>query len=130
MVNQAGWALPTNKLYMDIKSLETVIKEISNIGNYAIPTFGVIITSVLALGPFSKESPKGYMVIVDFALYTLIASFISYAHRLAWLRCRRAQKEKGEEPSNLPPYAVWIVMGFHFLLIGALTWRLWNHGVL
>jgi hypothetical protein len=115
---------------MDIKSLETVIKEINKIGNYAIPTFGAFITSVLAMGPFGKENPKGYIVIVDFALYTLIASFISYAHRLAWLRRQNAQKAKDEKPSDLPPYAVRIFMGFHLLLIGALAWRLCGHGVL
>jgi hypothetical protein len=116
---------------MDIKSLETVIKEINKIGNYAIPTFGVIITSALAMGSFSKEGPKGYIIIiVDFALYTLLAAFVSYCHRLAWLRRQNAQKAKDEKPSDLPLYAVMIVMGFHFLLIGALAWRLWNHGVL
>ncbi len=116
--------------YMDIKLLEKVIEGISKIGNYAIPVFGAVLTSVLARGSFSKESPKGYMVIVDFALYTLLAAFVSYWHRLAWLRNRRAQKERGEVPTNLPKKTVIVFMFLHFLLIVTLSCRLWVHGVL
>lgn len=116
--------------YMEIKSLEKAIEKISEIGNYVIPTFGAIFTSVLVMGSFSKECPKGYMVIVDFALYTLLAVFVSYSHRLAWLRCRRAQKERGEVPTNLPTKTVKVFMFFHFLLIVTLSCRLWFHGVL
>jgi hypothetical protein len=118
------------KQYMDIKSFENVIKEINKIGNYAIPTFGAFLTSVLAMGPFSKESPKGYMVIIYFALYTLLAAFVSYWHRLAWLRRQHAQKERSEKPSDLSTIVVCAFMFLHFLLIATLSWRLWCHGVL
>ena len=106
------------------------LSEITKIGNYAIPSFGAVITAALALGSIGTESSKGYAIICDFALYTLIASFTSYVHRLSWLRCRRVQKERGKEPSNLPISAVVLFLIIHLLLIGALSWRLWIHGVL
>ena len=113
-----------------MSSETSVLKEISKIGNYTIPTFGAVVTAIIALGGIGKEGPKGFTIIVSFAIYTLSAAFISYLHRLSYLRYRRAQKKRGEEQSNLPLYAVVILMTLHFLLIVALCWFLYSHGVL
>jgi hypothetical protein len=113
-----------------MSSPTSALTEITKIGNYVIPVFGAVVTVAIALGPIGKETTKGSTIIVSFAIYTLLAAFVSYLHRLSYKRCRRAQEESGEEPYNLPLYAVIIFMVFHFILICALSWFLHTHGIL
>jgi hypothetical protein len=113
-----------------MNSPTSALAEITKIGNYAIPVFGAVVTAAIALGPIGKEITKGPTIIVSFAVYTLFAAFISYLHRLSYLRCRRAQKIEGKEPTNLSKCAIIFFMGTHFLLIIALVWVLRIHCVL
>ena len=99
--------------------------EITKIGNYVVPTFGASITAALALGSIGKTIPGGHAIVVNFALYTILAAYVAYGHRLAWLRCRRAQQERGEEPSNLAGWVVILFMIVHLVLIVLLGLRLW-----
>lgn len=103
--------------------------KITEIGNYVIPAFGAVVTSALALGPIAKEHTSGLTVVVDFALYTLLASYVSYTHRLKYLRYRREQQGRGEEPSHLPSAWVCVFLVAHGLLIGILYWRLASRGL-
>ena len=106
-----------------------VLGEITKIGNYAIPAFGATVTAALALGPISKSGPQGHAIVVYFALYTIFSAYVAYGHRLAWLRFRRSQKERGEEPSNLPGWVVIAFMFVHLALVVSLVWCLCALGV-
>jgi hypothetical protein len=103
--------------------------EITKIGNYAIPAFGATVTAALALGPISKSDPQGHTIVVYFALYTIFSAYVAYGHRLAWLRYRRSQKERGKEPANLPRLVVLGFMFVHLVLIVSLVWCLCALGV-
>lgn len=113
-----------------MKSSTSALTEITKIGNYAIPVFGGVVTVAIALGPIGKDTSKGFKIIVSFGIYTLLASFVSYWHRLWYLRHRRAKKNKGEEPSNLPFSRVLFIMILHLILIITLLYYLKIQGVL
>jgi len=101
------------------------LSEIKKIGNYAIPTFGAVLTTALAVGAFPKSAPGGQAIVINFALYTLAAAWVAYAHRISYLRRRRAQQERNEKPTNLPLWGVIIFMLLHLTLIGSLSYRVW-----
>jgi hypothetical protein len=105
------------------------LTEVTKIGNYAIPAFGAFLTAALAAGSFSKSAPDGQAVVVTFALYTMAAACVSYIHRISYLRCRRNQQKKGENPTNLPMWAVVIFLILHLALVSILFYKLWPLGV-
>jgi len=107
-----------------------VLAEVTKIGNYAIPAFGAFLTAALAVGSFPKSASEGQAIIVNFALYTVAAACVGYIHRISYLRCRRAQQERGEKPTNLPTWAVVIFLVLHLVLAGTLFYRLWPLGSL
>ena len=113
-----------------MSSPTSVLNEITKIGKNAIPTFGAVVFSVLALSPIVKESEKGCTVVVYFALYTLLAACVSYLHRLRYLRYREEQRKRGERHSHLPTEEVYAFMVSHFILMITLIVRLYVHGVL
>lgn len=106
-----------------MSSLGEALKSITTIGNYSIPTFGAIVTSSLALSPAAKESPDGLAIIVHFALYTLLASFVAYWHRLAFLR-------RSSEQARLSTSWTGLFLSLHFLLIIALSYSLYARSLL
>jgi len=105
------------------------LAEVTKIGNYAIPAFGAFLTAALAVGSFSKSTPDGQTIVVNFALYTMAAACVSYIHRVSYLRYRCAQQEKGKNQTNLPTWAVVMFLALHLVLAGALLYRLWPLGV-
>lgn len=105
------------------------LAEVTKIGNYAIPAFGAFLTAALAVGSFSRSAPEGQAIVVTFALYTMAAACVSYIHRISYLRCRRTQQEKGENPTNLPTWAVVIFFILHLVLVSVLFCKLWPFGV-
>lgn len=105
------------------------LAEVTKIGNYAIPAFGAFLTAALAVGSFSSSAPSGQAIVLNFALYTMAAASVSYFHRIAYLRCRRAQQETGETPTNLPTWAVVIFLFSHIVLVSVLFYRLWPLGI-
>lgn len=106
------------------------LAEVTKIGNYAIPAFGAFLTASLAVGSFPKTASEGQAIIVNFALYTVAAACVGYMHRIFYLRCRRAQQERDEKPTNLPTWTVAIFLVFHLVLAGILFYRLWPLGTL
>ena len=104
--------------------------EITKIGNYAIPAFGAFITAALAMGSFSNSASDGQAVVVNFAIYTMVAAWVSYFHRIFYLRHRRIQKEKDQNPTNLPTWAVIIFLIIHLGLVIVLSYKLWPLGLI
>ncbi|MCD6356120.1 MAG: hypothetical protein J7L66_02445 [Anaerolineaceae bacterium] len=94
------------------------VAEFTKIGNYAIPAFAAFITAALA-------ATVGDVAIL-FGVYTIGATIIAYAHRLAWLR----RGTRGDEPRYLPLWQIAIFLVLHIALLGVLIGRLWNLGKL
>ena len=99
-----------------------LLAELAKIGNYAIPAFGAFVTAALSVGTFHKVTILSQGIVVNFALYTMAAAFVAYTHRLCYLR---NQHKTGKESSDLPLWAVSIIMLAHFCLVIALCWKLW-----
>ncbi len=106
------------------------LSKITEIGNYAIPAFGAVITSALALGSVAKEGPKGLTLLAYFALFTIVASYVAYIHRLLYLRHRTVEADRGKAPPHLPTWTIVVFLIIHGSLIGALCLRLYIHGLL
>lgn len=101
------------------------LKEVTKIGNYAIPTFGAVLTALLCISSFQQSAPEGQAIVINFALYTLMAAFASYIHRISYLRYRETQTERGEKATNLPFSAVLMLLLIHLMLIGILFYNFW-----
>ncbi|MFI5330378.1 MAG: hypothetical protein ACHQ2F_05000 [Desulfobaccales bacterium] len=108
---------------------KNALSEVTKIGNYAIPAFSAFLTASFAVGSFPK-SAEWQAIIVNFALYTVAAAYVSYAHRILYLRRRRAQQEKGEKQTNLCLWFVLIFLVLHLALVIFLSIRLWPLGSL
>jgi NADH:ubiquinone oxidoreductase subunit 4 (subunit M) len=106
---------------------KNALSEVTKIGNYAIPAFSAFLTAALAVGSFPK-SAEWQAIIVNFALYTVAAAYVSYVHRIFYLRRRRAQQERGEKPTNLCTWVVILFLVLHLLLVSFLSIRLWPLG--
>ena len=94
------------------------VKELTKIGNYAIPAFAAFTTA--ALGATVGD------VAIFFGVYTIAATVVSYAHRLAWLR----RGNRGDEPRYLPFWQIAVVFALYIALLGLLVGRLWCLGKL
>ena len=94
------------------------VREFTKIGNYAIPAFAAFVTAALAV--LSCD------LAVFFGVYTIAATIVAYAHRLAWLR----RGSRGEEPRYLPLWQIVIIFMLHITLLGLLVGRLWKLGKL
>lgn len=97
---------------------------IASIGNYTIPIFGAVLTAAFSVSKGMWESPRGQYIIVVFSIYTMLSAFVSYCHRLKWLRNRNAQRVQGFPQNKLKDLSSgWIIffLGLHFLLIGILV---------
>jgi len=89
------------------------VREFTKIGNYAIPAFAAFTTA--ALGATVGE------VAISFGVYTIAASVVSYAHRLAWLR----RGNRSDVPRDLPFWQIAVVFAFHIAFLCLLVGRLW-----
>lgn len=99
--------------------------KITDVGNYALPVFGAIVTVALSLSP-TVEQP----VILSFCLYVIVATCISYMHRLSYLRYRKNQESRDEEPTHLPISMVCMFLFLHISCISFLIYKLVTLGVL
>lgn len=104
------------------------LKEITKIGNYAIPTFGVILTALFCIKSSKELASEGLVIALNFGLYTIAAAFVSYIHRLSFKRHQKNQEELGIEKTHLPLWAVLIFLTLHLVLIGYLGYKLWPLG--
>ena len=108
---------------------KNALSEVTKIGNYAIPAFSAFLTASFAVGSFPK-SAEWQAIIVNFGLFTVAAAYVSYLHRLSYLRWQNAQRERGERPTDLPTCAVILFLGLHLALVSWLFIRLWPLGSL
>ncbi len=106
---------------------ENPINIISKIGNYALPAFSAFLTASFAVGNLSWPEGRDRNFLIAFSLYTIISVFISYMHRLCWLRHRNKLESKGEKPEDLSLCTVSLFMLAHVVLICVLTWVIYNY---
>jgi len=106
---------------------ENPIDIISKIGNYALPAFSAFLTASFALGNLSWPEGRDRNFLIAFSLYTIISVFISYTHRLFWLRHRNKLKTKGEKPEDLPLRTVSLFLLTHAVLICILILVIYNY---
>ena len=106
---------------------ESPIEIISKIGNYALPAFSAFLTASFALGKFSWSEGRDRYFLLALSLYTIIAVFIAYIHRLCWLRHRNRLKNEGKKLKDLPLFAVIIFLILHASLIIALVFTVYNY---
>ncbi len=94
------------------------LSNITKIGNYALPSFGAFLTAAFSVGTFDWKDDREKYLLIAFALYTMISAFVSYWHRLAYLRHKRRQEIlKIEKPSGLSTRIVIFFMLLHFASI-------------
>jgi len=101
---------------------ESPFEIISKIGNYALPAFSAFLTASFALGKFSWPEGRDRYFLLTLSLYTIIAVFIAYIHRVCWLRHRNKLKNEDKKCGDLPGWAVIIFLILHALLIIALVY--------
>lgn len=106
---------------------ENPFEIVSKIGNYALPAFSAFLAASVALGKFSWSEDRGRYFLLALSLYTIIAVFISYIHRLCWLRHRNKLINEGNKPEDLPFYGVVIFLLIHGLLIIGLVLIVYNY---
>lgn len=102
---------------------EHPLSNITKIGNYAIPTFSVLLTVSFSLSKVMWGDSYGRHIIVVFSIYTLLSAFVSYWHRITWLRHQTTQKVKGAKHgrrTDLSTLYVAFFLFLHFVLIGTL----------
>lgn len=100
---------------------------ISKIGNYALPAFGAFLTASFALGKLSWSEGRDRNFLIALAFYTIISAFISYTHRLFWLRHRNKLKNEGKKQENLPLHTVVLFLFLHACLIFVLAWIIYKY---
>jgi len=99
---------------------ENPLNNITKIGNYALPAFGAFLTATFSISTVKWEDSRGQHIMVAFAIYTMLAAFVSYYHRILWLRHQNKQRVKGIEESKLtglPSICIVLFLALHFLLI-------------
>ena len=100
---------------------------ISKIGNYALPAFSAFLTASFALGKPSWLEGRDRNFLIALALYTIISVFISYTHRLFWLRHRNKLKNEGKKQEDLPLHTVALFLFLHAGLIFVLVWIIYKY---
>ncbi len=100
---------------------------ISKIGNYALPAFGAFLTASFTLGNISWSEDRARYFLIILTLYTIISVFISYFHRLLWLRHRNKLKKEGKTSEDLPFLTVIIFLILHATLISVLVLTIYKY---
>lgn len=102
---------------------EHPLSNITKIGNYVIPIFAVLLTVSFSTSKVMWGDPRGQYIIVVFSIYTMLSVFVSYWHRITWLRHQTTQKVKGAKHGRRTdlstPYVAFFLF-LHFVLIGIL----------
>ncbi len=94
------------------------LDNITKIGNYALPSFGAFLTAAFCLGKLDWKDDRERYLVIAFALYTILSAFVSYWHRLRYLRHIKKQEiKKIEISSNLPTNTIISFVLLHFLSI-------------
>lgn len=90
------------------------------LGNYALPVFGAFLTAMISISNVEWSGSIGQHLLVAFSLYTILSVFVSYCHRIMYLRYQNAQKVEGvleEKRKNLPTRSVIFFLVLHIVLI-------------
>lgn len=107
---------------MTVNPLENITK----IGNYALPVFGAFLTATFSVSKLDWEGERERYLLIALALYTILSAFVSYCHRIAWLRQRKKQELNDERPGNLSTCTVIFFMAIHFAFIISLSVVIYN----
>ena len=107
-----------------ISTIEELLKDFTKTGNYMIPTFGVVLTVSFSISKVMWGDPRGQYTIVVFSIYTMLSAFVSYWHRITWLRHQTEERIRGAakgKRTDLSTPCVVFFLSLHFVLIGILV---------
>ena len=100
--------------------VDNFLSNITKIGNYVLPIFGAFLTATFSISTMKWEGLGGQYIIAALSIYTMLSAFVSYWHRIKWLRHQTAQKVQGVEETKLTDLSLRSVAFFlilHFVLI-------------